>query len=425
MSKSFYLNLLIAGMSLGTAWAIRGQFGHVQGATWAGAIGTLSIILLSRRRDWYNKALQATLAGAIGWGIGGVISYGKIVGYGRGTDFGNVYYGRSMLFIAGALYGFIGGGLFGLVLSDNEKKPVKWNRLLPELLFGAIVAYYFFIEEFDWKMTPPRSEMWAACAGAAMFLAWFMNRKGYTSAMRVAIFSAFGGGFGFAFGNFLQVMGSVSGIHFNFWNVMEYSIGFFGGIGMAYGTFTSSWKESDTPVRKNQLLFPLFMLSLAVPFIVWQQTFEMEKLEKNYANALGGDPGSWPAYIMWAALLSIIASGIFLFRQFISKPSLSGQIEAKQLNLLFFTLFGLYVLQSLFITGAICSIYRVEQYLYLANYAAIFFLLKRAIPDFRDYGLSYKDYAMNLFWLAVFIALLTVVAISSHGELGGAQVRFP
>lgn len=425
MSRSFYLNLLIAGMALGTAWAIRGQFGHVQGATWAGAVGTLCIVLLSKRQDWYNKALQATLAGAIGWGIGGIMSYGIVVGYGRGTDFVNVYYGLSMLFVIGSLYGFIGGGLFGLVLSGSAKRPIKWNRLLPEMITGALILYYFCIEEFSWKMTPPRSEMWAACAGMAIALAWFISRKGYASAMRVAIFSAFGGGFGFAFGNFLQVMGSVSEIHFNFWNVMEYSIGFFGGIGMAYGTFTSSWEETPQPsVKRNSLLFPLLMLVLIVPLIVWQQTFETEKLNNTYSAILNGIPGSWPDNIIWIAFFLILVSGGFLlYRHFYTANS--DEVKPKELKTLFAVIFGLYLLLSLLVTGAVMSTYRIEQYLYLINYAAIFLLLTKSVSEFRNHSLSYKKYALNFFWFLIFLALLVVVAISSHGELGHTQVRFP
>lgn len=238
-SKNFYLSLLLAGMSLGTAWAIRGQFGHEQGAAWAGGLGSLAIILLARRSDWYPKALKATLAGAVGWGLGGMISYGVVVGYGRGSDFGNVYYGLMMLFVIGSLFGFLGGGLFGLVLEDSEEKPVPWPGLVTEMIAMAIVVYFFLIEQFGYLMTPPRSELWAACLGLAIGLAWYLVRTARQAALRVAVYAGLGGGFGFAFGNFLQVLGIASEIDFNFWNVMEYSIGFFGGIGMAFGTFTA------------------------------------------------------------------------------------------------------------------------------------------------------------------------------------------
>lgn len=46
------IGILIVAMSLGTAWAIRGQFGHEQGAAWAGAIGGLALVLVSHRKDW-------------------------------------------------------------------------------------------------------------------------------------------------------------------------------------------------------------------------------------------------------------------------------------------------------------------------------------------------------------------------------------
>lgn len=118
-------SIIISGMALGTAWAIRGQFGHEQGAAWAGGIGSLCIILLAKKNNWYNKAVKAAFAGAVGWGLGGMMSYGAVVGYGRGVDFLNVYYGLAMLFVIGGLYGLIGGGLFGLVLADHPDKKVQ------------------------------------------------------------------------------------------------------------------------------------------------------------------------------------------------------------------------------------------------------------------------------------------------------------
>jgi hypothetical protein len=240
-NKQTFLSILAVAMALGTAWAVRGRFGHEQGAAWAGAIGALCLILVAKRRDWYDKAFRIAMAAAFGWGISGVMSYGVIVGYGRGTDFLNVFYGLLMLFVVGVLYGFLGGGLFGLALIDSRENKVKWHAVLTEMIAVGLLTYAVLINQLEWLMTPPRSEMWAACLGASIALAWFVARNQYHGVMKVAVWSALGAGFGFAFGNFLQVMGNVSGIGFNFWNVMEYSIGFFGGAGMAYATLTSSW----------------------------------------------------------------------------------------------------------------------------------------------------------------------------------------
>ena len=266
--KPLLFNMLLVGMALGTAWAIRGQFGHEQGAAWAGAIGSVIVLLVAKRQDWFNKVFSIVLAGAIGWGIGGMMSYGMVVGYGRASDFGNVYYGLLMLFVIGGLYGFIGGGLFGLSLGNSSAKAVNWAGLIVEMVVGGIIFYYFLIEQIGWLMTPPRSEAWAVCLGMAAALTWNMIRNEHFSALQVAVFSGLGAGFGFALGNFLQVVGHVSGIKFNFWNVMEYSLGFFGGLGMAYGTFTSKWKNPENQPTKSSQLFPISMVVLVIPFIV-------------------------------------------------------------------------------------------------------------------------------------------------------------
>ena len=220
-NRQLILSMLAVGMALGTAWAIRGRFGHEQGAAWAGAIGALALLLVAKRTDWYAKAFRITMAAAFGWGVSGVMSYGVIVGYGRGSDFVNVYYGLLMLFVLGILYGFIGGGLFGLALLDSKVNRIKWHSVITEMIAIGVLFYAVLIDQLGWLMTPPRSEAWTACLGAAIALAWYIKRNNYYAVMKVAGWSALGAGFGFAFGNFLQVMGNVSGVDFNFWNVME------------------------------------------------------------------------------------------------------------------------------------------------------------------------------------------------------------
>ena len=207
MSGKLLKNLLIVGMTLGTTWAVRGQFGHEQGAAWAGSAAALVILLLAGREDWYPKLFKATLAAAFGWGLGGMMSYGIVVGYGHGVEFVNVYYGLVMLFVIGGLYGFMGGGLFGLALSNTEEARIDWLGLLTRMVAGAVIMYFFLIEQWGIKMTPPRSELWAACLGMAIALTWYLWRNGFQSALRVAVFAGLGAGFGFASGNFFSGSG--------------------------------------------------------------------------------------------------------------------------------------------------------------------------------------------------------------------------
>ena len=423
-SKTFYYGLLIAGMSLGTAWAIRGQFGHEHGAVWAGGIGALAIILLAKRPDWYPKALKATVAGAIGWGLGGIMSYGAVVGYGRGIDFGNVYYGLTMLFVIGGLYGFLGGGLFGLALCDSKEKPVSWSGLLIEMVVMALVFYFFLVEQFGWLMTPPRSELWAACLGMAVALAWHLVRHGHTAALRVAVYAGLGGGFGFAFGNFLQVLGRVSEIDFNFWNVMEYALCFCGGIGMAYGTFTADWSQETTPVespRRNW--FPIVMLSLVIPLIVWEQSFGTERVSKMLEPLLASNVASATQLTQTLSFLLIACAGLYwVFMFYWVNPPVA--LSYSNLRNFFLAHFGLYTLCSLLITGAFLSTYRIEQYLYIVNLLVIGLVLGKVKAVFDPKPNVARQWGTLLAGILVFVAVLALIAISSHGEIKGAQVRF-
>ena len=317
-SQSFLASTIIAAMSLATAWAIRGQFGHEQGAAWAGSFGALSIVLLAKRQDWYAKIFQLALASAAGWGVGGIISYGLVVGYGRSTEFGNAYYGLVMLFIIGGLFGLSGGGLFGIALGDSKEKPVKWYNLIVEMTIGGVIFYYLLIEELGWLMTPPRGEYWATCLGMTIAMFWYMIREKQYSAIRVAVFTGFGAGFGFAFGNFLQIMGQVSEIKFNFWNVMEYAIGFFGGLGMAYGTFTSEWTVTEIKTNRNNLIAPLIILTLIIPFFVWDQSFETKRLiETIQSFDPVADAAGITKSVQWIALLLIFVSSGYWFYHFL------------------------------------------------------------------------------------------------------------
>ncbi|AEL25803.1 hypothetical protein [Cyclobacterium marinum] len=426
IDKNTLLSIIIAGMALATAWAIRGQFGHEQGAAWAGGIGALSILLLAKREDWYNKAIKAAFAGAVGWGFGGMMSYGILVGYGRGEDFINVYYGLASLFVVGGLYGLIGGGLFGLVLADNPEKKIKWHQVVTEMTVGGIIFYYFMVEQLGFEMTPPRSEAWGICAGTGIAMLYYMARTQQYSAMRVAIYAGLGGGFGFAFGNFLHVLGNVANVPFNMWNVMEYSLGFFGGVGMAYGTFTSKWPKEETPYQftTSNLIIPGVGLLFLIPFFVWQQSFIM----KDFSDTLGAfvsQPDAWMLAVQLIALLVFLGLAIFWINLFSTKKRLDNQqFGYQEISKVFITYFGTYILFTIFITGSFLSFYRIEQFLYILNYIIILAFIPKFKPSFSERAAVTKTWRNVFLIIMVILAILTLILINSHGELSHAHKRF-
>jgi hypothetical protein len=414
------IGILIIAMSFGTAWAIRGQFGHEQGAAWAGAIAGLVLVLVSQRKDWYSKMIVVALASAVGWGAGGMISYGMVVGYGRADNFINVFYGLGMLFVIGGLFGLLGGGLVGMVFDSTENKKVKWGALISEMVAGGLLSYFFLIEQIGFKMTPPRSEAWALILGAGLAMLWHMARENRNSPIRTAIFSALGGGFGFAFGNFLQVVGNALEISFNMWNVMEYSIGFFGGSGLAYGIFSSKWPVEDTKVKNWTNMVGLFILVVFIPLVVYRESLTYEHLIKRL-----GDVGSVESVALISTICVVailILTAVVLFWKLSS-----GRYLKKDITFFLFVYLTTYTLLSYIVTGIFAGEMSLNHHLYILNIAIIFLLVRNG--KWKNSGvvsesINIQKWTILFMILIVFIAFLSLIAINFHEGLPGGHNRF-
>jgi len=419
-NKEQFLNVLIVAMSLATAWAIRGQFGHEQGAAWAGAIGGLALILVSKRKDWYQKMILVALASAVGWGAGGMISYGIVVGYGKADNFINAFYGLSMLFVIGALFGLLGGGLVGLVLQSTRINKVKWGSLFAEMVAGGLISYYFLVEQIGFKMTPPRSEAWAIILGAGLVMLWHMAREKQNAAIRVAIFSALGAGFGFAFGNFLQILGNVLEVQFNMWNVMEYSIGFFGGGAMAYGVFSSKWPEEDVKTENWLNKSSLFIIAIIIPLIVFRETLSYSRFVKYLTAYSNTDNLALYSTTMVAIVLFTMMILLFLRLK-------KDEYQKKDIAFFFFLYFLVYTFLSYMTKGLAVGHMEINHHLYLVNIGLIYLLIKRdktAVFYRLTDRVTIKKWFIYFLTIIIFIALLSIIAINIHDEMGGAHDRF-
>ena len=420
-NKSQILSILIVAMSFGTAWAVRGQFGHEQGAAWAAGIGGLALVLVSGRNDWYQRALSVTLASAVGWGMGGMISYGKIVGYGRSDDFVNAAYGLMMLFIIGGLYGLIGGGLTGLTLESSGEKKVKWARLMTEMVAGGLVAYGFLVMQLGILMTPPRSEAWAFCLGAGLALVWYMARNGFKSSLKVSLFTMTGAGFGFAFGNFLQIVGNLLEINFNMWNVMEYSIGFFGGSALAYSIFTSPWPKNIEKPKPWENRVSYIIALVFIPLVVFQQSMTIPLLTERLGNS-GIDANT--------AMISSILTGLLICLTIIIYAVKFEKIKFSftkgTVLFIYLTFFSVYVAISFIVSGIFAGNVPFNHVLYVVNIVIVLVLFRLVQNPFSkelNSGLKRKHLLVLAITLII-IVLLALLLVNIHGELGGSQTRF-
>ncbi len=415
-------SILLVGIAFGTAWAIRGQFGHEPGAAYAGIIGGSALLLVAKRKDWYHKMLPIIAASAIGWGTTGMISYGMVVGFCRAPDVLNSTYGFLSLFVIGGLFGLIGGGLVGLSLNSNSANRVKWPSLVAEMAAGGLISYFFLINQAELLMTPPRSEAWAICLGAGAAMVWHIVRNGHSSALRVAFYSMLGAGFGFSFGNFLQITGNILGIHFNLWNVMEYNIGFWGGSGMAYGVFTSHWPTENEAPKKYENNLSLFLILLVVPLLVWKDAFQVNHLMKS--SFIQNEESK-------ALFLSILTLVILAVMNFLVRWQLRRKLlfESKDLMTLFLSLFCTYIIWSYLITGMFMGNFRNEQPLYILNLLLFLFLIKKSVSPFQN--TTQKDFfpkdrwALYFFLIIVGISILSLISSMIYGGIPGGNLRFP
>ena len=430
-NRIFLIKLLLVGMALATAWAVRGQFGHEQGAAWAGAVGVLTVVALGNNKNWQRRLPAIVGIGAVGWGIGGMMSYGMVVGYGKGLDFLNVSYGLLSLFLIGGLYGFLGGGLTGLSLEASEEKKPDWASLLAQMVAGAYLIWGMLIYQLEWFMTPPRSELWAACLGAALALAWYIHRKKYRRSLKIALFAGLGAGFGFAFGNFLQVMGNNTRIDFNWWNVMEYSLGFFGGLGMAYGVFSEKW---DTRLRlkpdKASNIVGWLFLVLLLPMTNLIQGFSLDRIIRN-AERLGVSNVDsfvqWEYVLSWGTLL-LIGGGLTVW----VRKYISGR-KAWPLPLLRATLaiyLGWYILLSNIIGAIWIRIDDLKEYLYWVNLLVIVWGVTYCTREDKQQQYQPQIQSYYGLWIRLSITtlfailFLSLILINAHNGVPGAQTRF-
>ncbi|MCA9230292.1 MAG: hypothetical protein KDA57_06555 [Planctomycetales bacterium] len=302
--------MFFTALILGLTWAVRGSFGHEWGAAWAGATGALAVLVASGRPEWFRRMPVLAALGAIGWGAGGMMSYGIVIGYCRADTFFNSLYGYAMLTVIGGLYGYIGGGLLGLGLETSDQKKPNWFLLSSGMVAGGCLFWGIVVNQLGWFMTPPRSEAWGLCAGAALALTWYLCQEGFPRALRVAVYSGLGGGFGFCVGNFIQTVGSISGVAYNWWNVMEFTLGFCGGLGMAYAVSTTRWPEPTKPTPMTNWI-ALFLVTSLIPWTNLVDAFTSERFLR-LAENLGIEDATrfaWQHQMFGLALVAIVAIG--------------------------------------------------------------------------------------------------------------------
>jgi hypothetical protein len=288
---SWYL-ILLTGLSVSIGWGIRGQFGHEYGAALGGAIGGMTIALLSGREDWRRRVHYFAFFGAVGFGFGGAMSYMKTISYTHSSDSRTVLYGFACVFLLGLIWAAPAGAGIAVAATFSREELTKffvpisavflswyahdavrpWTRTWPRyssvlggeggvinltilvvlavclinrkywglgsrmMLYmagGWWVGNILLIRVMHFDMNPPRGDTWAGYLGLVFGIVVFCWRNRLGEVAFATIATAFLGGIGFALGTVVKLTVMSSGFNTNWHSVMEQSQGFFLGIALA------------------------------------------------------------------------------------------------------------------------------------------------------------------------------------------------
>jgi hypothetical protein len=288
--------ILGTALSLSIGWGIRGNFGHETGAMIPGALAAMAGVVLSGREDWLKRIPYFAFFGALGWSFGGSISYMQVIAYTHSGDSLSVFYGFACLFVIGFLWAstggagtalpaltnarelsaflpvitavFVGWSLQDLALSAwdhvdpafRQNDPLYWydtDWLAALVAIGAVLALSAFRRRVDegsslvlhmaigwWvgflglvvllglRMTPPRGDNWAGCAGMVGGMLIYFRRKNLQAVSYCAILAGIIGGIGFALADLLKLLGVATGLQTNWHSILEQTYGLINGVGI-------------------------------------------------------------------------------------------------------------------------------------------------------------------------------------------------
>jgi len=300
--------LLLVGLSLSIGWGIRGNFGHEWGAALPGALAALAAVLISGREDWQRRIGWFGLLGALGWSLGGSMSYMRVISM---TNSGRpllAAYGFACLFVIGFLWGAAGGagtalpaflsrerlaqfvtplvliflawwadGLLEAHFIDSnpafaKHSPLDWydtnwtsallamavvlirgavrrrldfaERLILAMAAGWWAGFLILTVGLGLHMTPPRSDNWAGSLGMILAMLLFFARQNLRSVTLAMLVTGAIGGLGFAIAALLKLVEMKCGLTTNWHSILEQTYGLINGLGVAV---MMAWLQTTAP----------------------------------------------------------------------------------------------------------------------------------------------------------------------------------
>jgi len=292
-------------------------------------------VLVAGRPDWHRRCLFFAFFGALGWSFGGSISYMQVIAYTQSAHGPSQLYGFGCLFVIGFLWAAIGGAGAALpafltrerlteffipltavfvawTFQDfaiakwfpedpayRHQSPLYWydtdwvaallaivavlvvalirrrldsaSSLILHMAVGWWVAFLVLVNLLGWRMTPPRGDSWAGCVGMVGGMWLYFRRHGLTGVAFASLISGLIGGFGFASGQLLKLLGIWTGWQTNWHSVLEQTYGYINGLGVAaailYLRNRTPHLDESPPVRRWTEAYAVFFVLVGVTYL--------------------------------------------------------------------------------------------------------------------------------------------------------------
>lgn len=239
------LRSLFVSLAVGLGWGIRGDFGHLLGASYPGAALGMGFAFVSGQTSLFRWMPLLAAAGAIGIGAGGSMSYGILHGYAQSDTILNYGYGFFTLFLQGGAWGGFGGVFIALLLETPRLKFSEWVSAVATTVASGWVVFHIVHILFGFDINPYRSNESIAFTGGiiGLFVWLICHRKRY--GFKGLLLGYLGFGLGMSLGRLLGNISNISGLELNHWNVMETSCGLIGGFIYTWGML--GLKAEDPP----------------------------------------------------------------------------------------------------------------------------------------------------------------------------------
>jgi hypothetical protein len=220
---------LFVGLAVGLGWGIRGDFGHMLGAMFPGAMLGLAFAYVSGQPRMFKWMPIVGAAGALGISLGGQMSYGLLHGYAKSDTFVNFTWGFFTLLCQGGAWGAFGGAAIGMALSDRRVSFAEIAGAIVTALLAGLLFWGVICVALGFDVNPPRNNISVGFTGGVIGLLIWLRAMGRPYAFRACAMGWLAFGLGMAGGRFLGNVTYHFPVDLNTWNVMEIMCGFIGG----------------------------------------------------------------------------------------------------------------------------------------------------------------------------------------------------